>query len=288
MIDRRRLAKAGFWAGLLAAVFMALVMLLLRAFAGIPTLTELTSDRAVSFVPVPIFEFMIATFGSWAKRLLFVGLLILQLGLGGLLGAAYAARWGFGITKGLAWSHGILLSLILWAATVMIGLPALDAGFFGSGLRLGATVVSVGLALVLASYGLTLPWLIRWFAGTSEQAAMGVAEPGRRSFVRLAALGLVGVVVGGSLIRMLAEFARAGHFVTPASSKSPEGLPLEVTPNSEFYTVSKNSIDPIVDARNWTLEVSGLVQQPLTFTHEELKALPSVEQYATLTCISNP
>ncbi|HKP11447.1 MAG TPA: molybdopterin-dependent oxidoreductase, partial [Blastocatellia bacterium] len=45
--------------------------------------------------------------------------------------------------------------------------------------------------------------------------------------------------------------------------------------------------DPEVDAGRWRLEIAGLVETPVTFTYEEIKALPSIEQYATLCCISN-
>lgn len=62
----------------------------------------------------------------------------------------------------------------------------------------------------------------------------------------------------------------------------------EITPNSEFYTIDINLFSPNVEAETWQLEVKGLVQNPLTFTYEEIKAVEAVAQYATLACISNP
>jgi DMSO/TMAO reductase YedYZ molybdopterin-dependent catalytic subunit len=64
-------------------------------------------------------------------------------------------------------------------------------------------------------------------------------------------------------------------------------LALEITPTPDFYEVSKNAFDPQVDLRGWKLEVGGLVNNPLTLTYDEIKALPSVDQHATLACISN-
>jgi len=66
-----------------------------------------------------------------------------------------------------------------------------------------------------------------------------------------------------------------------------DNLALEITPTRDFYQVSKNAFDPQVDARRWKLEVAGLVNNTLTLTYEDMKTLPSVEQYATLACISN-
>jgi hypothetical protein len=45
---------------------------------------------------------------------------------------------------------------------------------------------------------------------------------------------------------------------------------------------------PAVDASAWRLTIDGLVENPATFTMEDLKALPAVEEMRTLECISNP
>ena len=67
------------------------------------------------------------------------------------------------------------------------------------------------------------------------------------------------------------------------------GVPAWVTPNQEFYKVSKNLFDPRVNADRWTLRVDGQVQRPFELTYPQLQQLePRVEQYTTLSCISNP
>ncbi|HEX8078405.1 MAG TPA: molybdopterin-dependent oxidoreductase, partial [Chthoniobacterales bacterium] len=60
-----------------------------------------------------------------------------------------------------------------------------------------------------------------------------------------------------------------------------------ITPNDEFYCVTKNVVDPRVNADLWRLEVTGLVQTPQTYRLDRLKSLPAVEQETTLMCISN-
>src|SRR5262249_17507571 len=66
-----------------------------------------------------------------------------------------------------------------------------------------------------------------------------------------------------------------------------DNLALEVTPASDFYVVSKNAFDPSVQSRGWTFQVYGAVDSPLSLSFDELRSLPSVEEYATLCCISN-
>jgi DMSO/TMAO reductase YedYZ molybdopterin-dependent catalytic subunit len=86
-----------------------------------------------------------------------------------------------------------------------------------------------------------------------------------------------------SLLKRGSGRVREGNNVFP----NIDGLALEVTPTDDFYTVSKNAFDPAVDRASWKLEVSGLVEQPYALTYGELTALPAIEQYATLACISN-
>jgi DMSO/TMAO reductase YedYZ molybdopterin-dependent catalytic subunit len=76
----------------------------------------------------------------------------------------------------------------------------------------------------------------------------------------------------------------------PLGFEDPRLAPLldsEVTPTYLFYRIDINPIVPVVDATSWSLNVKGLVNNPLTITYEEIKAMPSVEEYATLQCVSN-
>ncbi|MCC7372228.1 MAG: molybdopterin-dependent oxidoreductase [Chloroflexi bacterium] len=61
----------------------------------------------------------------------------------------------------------------------------------------------------------------------------------------------------------------------------------EVTAAKEFYTVSKNLIDPTVDMSTWSLKVDGLVENPATYLYADIKALPAFSDYYTLHCISD-
>ena len=65
------------------------------------------------------------------------------------------------------------------------------------------------------------------------------------------------------------------------------GISPEITPTTDFYTVSKNFIDPAVAIGGWKLKIDGLVDRPLELTYDQLLSLPASEGYYTLMCISN-
>ncbi len=76
----------------------------------------------------------------------------------------------------------------------------------------------------------------------------------------------------------------------PQGFEGPKLTPLldaEVTPTYLFYRIDKNTIVPVVDAKQWVLTVKGFVDAPLNINYDEIKSMDSIEQYATLSCISN-
>ena len=60
-----------------------------------------------------------------------------------------------------------------------------------------------------------------------------------------------------------------------------------MTPNRDFYRIDTALAVPDVDATDWNLSVRGMVRRPFTVTYDELLAMPMVEEYVTLTCVSN-
>jgi DMSO/TMAO reductase YedYZ molybdopterin-dependent catalytic subunit len=72
-----------------------------------------------------------------------------------------------------------------------------------------------------------------------------------------------------------------------AGVQIPPGVAPRITPTRDFYTISKNFLDPLVRAEQWELTIAGQVERPRTLRLADLRALPSVSQPATLACISN-
>jgi DMSO/TMAO reductase YedYZ molybdopterin-dependent catalytic subunit len=65
------------------------------------------------------------------------------------------------------------------------------------------------------------------------------------------------------------------------------GLTPIVVPNGSFYKIDTTLLVPRVDPATWKLDVTGMVAHPLTFTYDELLAMPLFEQYVTIACVSN-
>jgi DMSO/TMAO reductase YedYZ molybdopterin-dependent catalytic subunit len=104
----------------------------------------------------------------------------------------------------------------------------------------------------------------------------------RREIV-CAALGTAGIVGVVVMLRKFYGFAAYSYDGTEAIG--PKWPP--ITPNEEFYVVTKNSVDPRPDQSLWGVEIVGSVTTPKTFHLEQIKAMPSVSQQTTLECISN-
>ena len=74
---------------------------------------------------------------------------------------------------------------------------------------------------------------------------------------------------------------------TAAHMLDVDGISPLVTTNEDFYRIDTALSVPMVDLDEWTLSFTGLVDRPFSVTYDELLALPMVERYVTLMCVSN-
>src|SRR5581483_8433033 len=66
------------------------------------------------------------------------------------------------------------------------------------------------------------------------------------------------------------------------------GLGVFITPNGGFYRVATALILPQVDPATWRLRIHGMVRREVTLTFGQLLKRPLIEDYLTLTCVSDP
>ncbi len=71
--------------------------------------------------------------------------------------------------------------------------------------------------------------------------------------------------------------------VPPAPGTRPE-----LTANEDFYRIDINTLSPNVSQEDWSLEVSGLFDNPQNLNLEDLMEFSPTTQTITLGCISNP
>ncbi len=73
----------------------------------------------------------------------------------------------------------------------------------------------------------------------------------------------------------------------PGHSLEVPGISPIITPNEEFYLIDTALTPPQVNLEEWTLRVTGLVENPYEINFDELLTRPLVERYVTLSCVSN-
>ena len=277
---RRRALTNGFLAGVIGGVFMTLIMLVLRYFTGASTLPEMISDRAAPFLPIPIFFKMLGLFGGYShlKQFGIVSILVGMLVFAGMIGVLYAismersqraSRRLIGVSLAISWALSIL---VLW--------PMLAGNYRGRPPAVATWFNAASLLLIYLVCGCVLVVAYRMLRPPVEAASANWA--GRRQVLPalLGALGIAAVLV------MLRKFYEIAAYAYDGTEETGEDLP-PITPNDDFYCVTKNNVDPQPETTLWRLEVNGMVSTPRTYRFEEIAALPSVEQETTLECISN-
>jgi DMSO/TMAO reductase YedYZ molybdopterin-dependent catalytic subunit len=240
-------------------------------------------EAVIDLSPPGSKDLMVSLFGTNDKLALLVvvgGAVLLAGALIGLLarrstlaaGIAIAALTGVGTLAALrdpASSAGAVLGS--WAAQAAVGYVALTS-------LLAAALPKTG-------------------AGRTEPPATS-----RRRFLAwaggLGALAVLGGGFGRSLLTSQAQnAAEADTAIPPATSPVPTvgpddafavpGITPLVMPNDRFYRIDTALLVPRVDVASWQLRVHGMVDREVTLTFDELVAMPLVEQYVTIACVSN-
>lgn len=167
---------------------------------------------------------------------------------------------------------------------------------------------------VFLIWGLALGRMYLRLVPVGDTAAISAREGGeaiisveridrRRFLVRLggstAAITVVGAVVGELAEAKHRKMMLAGHAGEVWSSTHPlpnadaavkpvPGTRPEFTPLERHYRIDINTLPLTINEQKWRLNVTGLVEQPLTLTLDELQRYEPLHQFVTLSCISNP
>ncbi len=75
--------------------------------------------------------------------------------------------------------------------------------------------------------------------------------------------------------------------ISPGYDFGVKGLTPHMTSNKDFYRVDTALSVPQVDAGTWTLKITGMVDEELEFSFEDILNMPLVERRITLACVSN-
>ena len=244
----------------------------------------------IDWVPRPLKDWAIETFGTNDKVVLVLGALVVLLGIG----------IGVGV---LAMRGARAAAVVLTCSTGVIGAWAVLTRPEPTLVKLLPTVVgtavSVGVLLYLSPRRSSA-------TATSADPSTPIAQPigvDRRRFVGGAiGIGSVAVIAGGvgRLLQQRFEVnSERSALSLPAVDMPATVLPADaqlrldglgpfVTPNADFYRIDTALVVPQVSKDSWRLKIGGMVDNPTEFTFDDLLARPQVERYITLSCVSNP
>jgi len=285
--------RQNLWAalvGLIAAaatLALAEVAALFLAPAASPVLA--VGSLVIDLVPAWLKSLVITLFGTGDKVVLLITLGLVVAVLAALIGILEYRRPPFGIV-GLVLVGGIATFAVktradastIWAVPTVLGMV------------LGVVVLRVGVDR-----------LHRWSVAESSEAPreFSTAAVSRRGFfVMIGATGAAAVVAGVAARAMNAgttavNAVRAAlKLPAPAVPAPPiptgadlgiQGVAPLVSSNEEFYRIDTALQVPVINADEWKLRITGMVENEIEITFAELLALPLIETYVTLMCVSN-
>jgi DMSO/TMAO reductase YedYZ molybdopterin-dependent catalytic subunit len=216
-----------------------------------------------------------------------------QLGVGSVIGGQVLVGALGGIIYGLVLrrrprNRFVFSAIVFTVLPLMVfGIflwPVLGTHYHGLPIN-GATVVTLaGLVAAFVVFERTLVLVFRYLTQLRSEMNDGEFSPpvSRRALIN-GGIALLAAGGGAELLRRLYRAATFDYDGTQYKGR----VVRAITPNDQFYCVTKNVVDPKVNPDFWRLEVTGLVNTRQTYRLDRLKSLPPVEQETTLMCISN-
>ena len=301
-----------FLVGLVSGATAIAVSLALRTFFSAMFIPELASQTLFSLTPGEVESQAVETLGPIAKYSAFIGALIVNLVVYGIVSLIVykihiKINSGNSFLLAAAISSGISYVVLLIISFVLMAVADIEIQ------SLSLQTIIMYLIPPQIAFGFTSAYFYRNIqpraskiapketTGSVETTVSSEVDQNRRLLIKA---GLASVVVipllylglNNLLFPRESAQSRLPLESEVASKPRPAGfedprltalLASEITPTDLFYRVDINPVPPTVDVNSWRLVVKGLVSRPLTLTYEQLKARPSVQQIATLECVSN-
>ena len=274
-------------AGLIGAgVALGVTELAAGVFPHVPSFVVAIGEAVIDDAPGWFVRFGIDNLGTDDKPALVAGIVVISLLIG--------------VGLGLLARRSLAAAAAGFAAFGLLGITAADRQPLTSlpwSIVTGVLGAGAGIATLAALLRLGAP------APPAARAAAGDGDAlGRRRFL-LAAGGFAVIAATTALVgrRLLDTATAAAQRIglalpgpaTPAAPV-PAGAPLAVdgisplvTANADFYRIDVELSVPRYGAQGWAVKVTGEVDAPYQFTYDELLAMPMVEEYVTMACVSN-
>jgi DMSO/TMAO reductase YedYZ molybdopterin-dependent catalytic subunit len=301
-------ALAGIVAG---AVGLAVSELVAGLLPGVPSLVVSIGSLVVALQPPGAKELVASLFGTADKIALNLAVIAVALAIAagaGVVGqkrflaavAIFAACGGLGAVAAVAVDEATPLPAAL-GATVSVAAAAACLRWLlvTAGRRPASQRTPTGGPGPVPGEGAPTD------AGAADPGGASATPPpawDRRRFLQASGITIAVAALAGGLGRVLLA-SRPGAAVPPDTALPSPAAPVPtvgpgtslpvsgitplVTPSGEFFQIDTALISPNVDLATWRLRVTGMVERELAFGYDDLRAMPLVEQWATLACVSN-
>jgi DMSO/TMAO reductase YedYZ molybdopterin-dependent catalytic subunit len=201
---------------------------------------------------------------------------------------------------------GLVLGIVLGVPAMLISVHSSETATVDPALR------AVWILVAFLAWGAILGRVGQRLIGTetANSTVESATEPqveriDRRHFLVKLGGSAAAITVVGALVGEFAEARRKESAMMAASEpirwsathplpnaaaavKPAPGTRPEFTSLENHYRIDINAIPPKVDEQRWRLKTTGLVEQPLSLTLEQLRGYEPMHQFVTLSCISNP
>ena len=236
-------------------------------------------NRVIDYVPAVVKKYVIEIFGLYDKIFLVSLIIFIVLAISIFIGRAY--------TGGQEKKAYLTIAAMLAASGVA---SLLDAQ---------ANLSSLAPTLVS---GVTTIYVLRWLGAKKKDSEAAGGSLTRRELLKVGAiLGAVSIsasALGKALSqkttvareRIAIALPKPLKFLTkpPADpALKIAGLSPFFTPNEDFYRIDTALSIPNLSVDDWSLEIVGMVANPLTITYAQLSARPVFELDDTIACVSN-
>ena len=238
----------------------------------------------IDIVPPWVKETAIALFGTADKVALLAGLGLLVLLLALAIGILQYRRPPLGVIGlGVVGLVALITAVTRAQASPLWAMP---------------TIIGAGVGILVLVIGTRR--LHAWVDAPATPASQGLS---RRRFVNLLGTTAASALVVGITARAVnaatsaVNVVREALVIPPPQSPAaavPAGASLDIdglaplfTPNSEYYRIDTALQVPRIDTETWRLRITGMVEQEVEVSLDELLALPLIETAVTLACVSN-
>jgi DMSO/TMAO reductase YedYZ molybdopterin-dependent catalytic subunit len=307
-------SKKLFLGGLAAGAIALAVSLLLRLFDGGLFLPEIASQTLFSLTPGQVESQAVGTLGPIAKYSALIGAVVANIILYGFISLLSLGRLHTKLRLKVYFGSAIQSSLLSYIILLVVGIVLFALAEADIQTKLASVRL---LAIYLVPSNIAFGFILSSFyerispgrpTKITEKQSTAISETKidykKRLLLRAGVASAVALPILyfglGSLISprqavqqspsfLLSQFQKSSKS-KPSGFEDPKVAPLlasEITPTDLFYRIDKNPIVPIVMASTWKLMVKGLVTRPLEINYTELRNMPSVEEFATLECVSN-